>query len=191
MIKKFIFISLLITASVSNANSVCQRTGAITECGQGRITNLDVAGKASLHGTTVTGDTRIAGLLRAYQADLNKLDIAGKVDLINTKVRGSARISGLLTACDSNIDQSLLISSDQTYLANTITKSIQIDAGGRDQFLYLANNSLVNGDVTFTTNHGVVVMDSTSKINGHVIGGYINHLNYKSNCKGGNEYDNR
>lgn len=168
--------------AIAKSDDVCSRLGAITECGEGKISQLDVAGKATLRGTTVLGNTHIAGILKATNATLKDLELAGKAKLVASQVHGNARISGYLLACKSHFTNKLIISSDHTRIENSTLPSITIQPGSRDQVLYLANNSLVKGDVTFDSGRGMVLMDQTSQISGNVKGGYINYSDIETEC---------
>ena len=65
---KLVILCLSVTSSF--ANPVCSRIGAITDCGNGILEELHVAGKATLDGTTVLGKTEIAGMLLAERVAL-------------------------------------------------------------------------------------------------------------------------
>jgi len=177
-----IFTVFLTITGVAKAEEVCSRVGPITECGEGKLSQLDVAGKVTLRGTTVLGNTHIAGILKATNATLKDLELAGKAKLVTSKVQGNARVSGYLLACNSNFTNKLIISSDHTRIENTIIPSIKISPGNREQVLYLANNSLIKGDITFESGRGMVLMDQTSQISGKVKGGYINYSDIDTEC---------
>lgn len=181
-LSRIIFFSTLMIAAAAQAEDVCSRLGPITECGEGKLSHLDVAGKVTLRGTNVLGNTHIAGILKASNATLNDLELAGKVKLVASQVQGAARISGLLVSCNSNFSHKLNVSSDYTRLEKTTLPAIRISAGGHEQVLYLANNSFIKGDVTFESGHGMVLVDQTSQVVGRVKGGYINYSDINTIC---------
>jgi hypothetical protein len=181
--------SLLVCAQISFAYSVCSRTGSITECGAGKLDELDVAGKATLNETTVTGDTHIAGMLNAKNANLNTLNIAGKATFFTSHVRGAAKISGLLASCNTSFNKKITISSDKAYFDHSEANEIEVNPGGDTQVVYLGNNTLVKGNISFSSGHGLVVIDSTSRVIGRVIGGDISQKEFDSYCEGENNND--
>lgn len=189
--KKFITaISLLfICAQTSFAYPVCTRTGAITECGTGKLDQLDVAGKATLNGTTVVGNTHIAGVLAATNVNLNSLNVAGKATLIMSKVNDATKINGLLVSCSTKFNRKITISSDKTHFDHSETNEIEINPGNDAQVVYLGNNTVVKGNISFSSGHGLVVIDSSSKINGRVIGGYISQKEFDNYCEGERKND--
>lgn len=190
-LKKYLFAatSSFILVTNINANPVCSRMGAITECGEGKLSDLHIAGKATLKGTTVLGDTHIAGMLNATNVNLNTLYVAGKASIDRSQIRGKAKISGLLISCKNKFAHKLTISSDKTYLEETESGDIEISRGGDTQVLYLGNQTVIHGNITFTDKHGLVLLDKTSKIEGHVIGGYLDKNNFQLQCGDQNEKD--
>lgn len=180
---------LFLLTTNTYANYICSRTGAITECGEGKLNNLHVAGKATLIGTTILGDTHIAGVLNATNVNLNTLYVAGKARITSSQIRGIAKISGLLVSCKNKFAQKLTISSDKTYLEGTETGDIEINRGGDTQVLYLGNQTIVHGNITFPEKTGLVILDKTAKIDGHVIGGYLDKNNFQLKCGDQNEKD--
>lgn len=178
------FILTCIISANALANPTCSRTGAITVCGKGTLSNLHVAGKASLDGTTVIGKTEIAGMLDAKDVYLNALKVSGKATIYNSKIRGASKISGLLDTYHTKFYQKITISSDKTYLTDSYSRDIEVSRGGDKQILCLKNNTVVDGNIRFTTNRGMVVIDKSSKITGRVIGGYLTQNDFESHCKG-------
>jgi hypothetical protein len=174
---------LFLLATHSFANPVCSRTGALTVCGEGTLDHLHVAGKASLDGTSILNTTEIAGVLNAKNAFFNKLKVSGKATLTNSDVKGKVKISGLLKAKNTKFHQKIHISSDKIILDSSYSINIQVDKGGETQVLCLRNNTVIDGDVLFTSNRGIVVSDKSSKIKGHIYGGYLKQYD-ESNCKG-------
>ena len=174
---------LLLLATYSYANPVCSRTGALTVCGEGTLDYLHVAGKATLDGTKILNTTEIAGMLNAKDAFFNTLKVSGKATLDNSDVKGKVKISGLLRTKNTQFHQKIIISSDKIILDSSHSMNIQVDKGGEIQVLCLRNNTVINGDVLFTSNRGIVVSDKSSKIIGHIYGGFLKQ-NDKSNCKG-------
>lgn len=175
---------LFLLSATSYASFTCDKTGAITECGEGKLDNLQVTGIATLVKTTVIGNTHIAGTLNAKWVNLDTLDVAGKATIFSSKISGPTKISGLLISCQNNFSEKLEIFSDKTYIENSQTGEIKINKGGDTQVLYLGGTSIVHGNITFPDNHGLVVMDKNAKITGRVIGGDIEQNNFQSHCTG-------
>jgi hypothetical protein len=178
------FILCCFVSTKNLSNPICSRTGAITVCGKGTLDHLHVAGKVTLDGTTVLEKTEIAGMLNAKEVYLNTLKVSGKVSLYNSQIKGTAKISGMLDAQQSKFYQKIDISSDMTHLSASYSRDIQISRGGDRQVLCLKDNTIIDGNILFTSNRGVVVIDRSSKINGRVDGGYIKQNEFESYCEG-------
>lgn len=182
----FLFLSYsLISCAVQAASARCVKNGAITQCFDGTLENLQVAGKASLLGTTVLGDTHVSGLLHAKTADLNQLHVAGKAQLFRTQVHGETRVSGKLDAQQSQFNNKIYLATDITHLKQTSTRAILFTRNPKPEVLCLSRGSLVNGDVTFDSNRGKVVVDQSSQVKGRIIGGYLSY-EFSNYCKGDN-----
>lgn len=165
------FITLMFSTLNSYAGQCIESAGKVSY-GNEIIPCLKVAGKATLNGTTVQGLTRISGSVFAKNANLNQLNVSGKADLTGTMINGTGEISGLLTTFKSQVLGDLTISSNTVELESTTTKNITINPGGLEQVLYLTN-SIVEGNVIFTSGNGVVYLRGASQVTGKIIGGKI------------------
>lgn len=180
-----ILVTLYFSASHSApSNKVCSRLGPITNCSVGVLEELHVAGKADLEGTTVIGHTHVSGMLYADHARLTTLHVAGLATIEKSQISQNSKFSGLLHACQSSFKGDLTIASDRVHLSKVDAMDIAIHPGGAQQIMCVGNESLIRGDVNFVSGHGLIAMDSGSKILGKVIGGEINNRYFKLYCEG-------
>lgn len=163
----------LITSSF--ANEVCNKMGTFTlSCGKGTLYEMQAAGKVILNGTTVLDTIEIAGILNANEANLHKLIVFGQASLHHSIIKDETYINGILSAKHVNFYKKLTVSAYKTYLSNAHSRDIEISRKGGTQIVCIGANSVVDGNILFASNHGVVIIDKSSKINGRVFGAYIN-----------------
>jgi hypothetical protein len=165
--------TLLFLNSQANADGQCASAVGNTIIGKTTIQCMKIVGTASLTNTTMVGLLTLSGDLNATHATLNDLSIVGNVNLQNTTVAGNADITGKLNASDSKLS-GIKLHGEEIILSNSTSQDILIDSS-RDSdtsHLVLNNNSIVNGDITFSDGKGIVE-NHNSKITGKIIGGKL------------------
>ena len=140
------------------------------------MTCLQAAGNVIFNGTTIEEGLTITGNLEAKDATLNSLNIVGAATLKNTTISGATQIVGGLQATDSNFKDKIQITSKTVTLNHSNTQDIEIkdDDAKSSPSVYLNDNSVVNGNITFVDGNGLV-KNNNSKINGKIIGGKLSN----------------
>lgn len=186
----FLLLNVSLLSLTAFAQSVCKYSIAKVTCGAGIVSNVFAAGWAELNGTTVTNSTTVEGFLKAYNVNLNTVSANGMVTINNSTIKGffhfrgdltvngltdynKLEMVGILDASNSSFDD-IEITSEKSYLSSTSTKNIvEHMASNHHEKIYLRNNSVVNGDISFDSGNGEVVVSGGSRVMGAVRGGRI------------------
>ncbi|KAB8029881.1 hypothetical protein [Fluviispira multicolorata] len=171
----FYFTSPLLIIFITNANACNNNSLGTLNLYNKNVNCISNTGTVILNNVTVKSNTMIVGELTAQGSSINDLDVTGKVDFSrNTTVIGNINIVGELKASNTKFEKPISITSSIIELKDgTNTNNIYIRKNnGRnyDEFIYLTN-STVNGNITFESGKGKVVLDSRSKITGSLNGG--------------------
>jgi hypothetical protein len=175
MLKKTLcLVTLLFTCSTLAVADNCGSAAGNTIIGKVTLNCQNITGSANLTATTMQGKLGVIGDLNANQANLNSIDVVGNVLLQNTTVNGTTHIVGKLEASTTIFKDTIQMDSLSATFNNSTTQGIEINSSRQNQnaFVYLNDNTIVNGNITFTNGNGVV-QSHNSKINGKVIGGKI------------------
>lgn len=183
--RKFILSIMLLLSfqGLIYADDPCQTTsgpyGPMT-CSGGITASVSANGPVTMTDTIVQNDTQVNGTLDAEKATFNNLTVNGKVVLHDSLIKGLTDINGDLKAFKSNFSDTLTLSTNGVELYATHTADIIIDNSGSGivspQTLTLKEGSLVDGNVTFKAEDGIVYVGPKSSIIGKVIGGKIVHI---------------
>lgn len=190
MPKKLILIAIMLAANVVFAGDPCQSTSGPYGpmiCGGGVTNSVYSNGSVSMQDTIVRQATQINGQLLAEKVVFNTLTVNGKVSLQHSVVQGEANLSGFMSAFKTTFGDTLNIASNYLKLSACHTADIIVSASGDGvsgtQTIDLTDSSLVDGDITFKANDGVVNLGPNSKITGKVLGGKIVRQTVKTNAK--------
>jgi hypothetical protein len=198
MLKKIIISAVILLGTIANTyaykqstdnKQVCESDPASTICSRGVVDDLNVDGSTSLNGTTVTNTVTANGSLRANHSILNKVTANGSAQIRNSEIKGhlccsgsadiykskvnTATISGSLFAVTTIFAEQLSLATDKTILQSSQTKDVIIQVVNNHEELYLQNNTIVEGNITFLSGKGLVFKSDNSKIIGKVRGGKI------------------
>lgn len=140
---------------------------------ESNIKNLTTHGSANLQKTTINGHCQTHGSLISSESTIHQLTTRGSANLYETMVHELCDISGSLIAQSSTLNR-MIVSSKRITLINSKTKTIHIrkQTGPCEQIVEL-NNTTVDGDITFESGEGKILLKSNSKITGKVVGGRI------------------
>lgn len=138
------------------------------------VPSVTCYGPAWLTKTTVTGETKVAGPLKASQSSLSTMQVKGVVQLQDTTIKHDASIMGYLTSQNSHFEHGLSIATDKVSLSSsTVTGMLEINSTSKQPVVELYCHSTIAGSVSFGEQAGVVQMTSDSLINGKVNNGTI------------------
>jgi hypothetical protein len=149
-----------ISNSVINKNI---KIYGVLEADNVTVKNLEIFGQGIVNNSQVTG----------------KVSIHGDLELRDTSVLGVTSIFGGMGAINSNMQNDIVAHSNfLTFADGTKTKSIimkkpQQQNSELQQVIQILNNSQVIGDITFESGNGIVEVDTSSKVQGQVIGGTV------------------
>jgi len=153
------------------AHAACGTLVGNTVLGKVSLQCQNITGTATLTDTAITGILTVSGDLNATRASIAGLNVVGNVSLNSTIVSGSTSIIGKLDASTSKFTDIELEGSSATFSKSTI-KNILIKSSRNETPQIVLNNTVVDGNITFTSGKGIV-QNNNSKITGKVIGGTV------------------
>lgn len=95
------------------------------------------------------------------EVELSNLTVRGPTQIQESCIHGLVDVSGPVNLSQSNISGVLI---EDNLSSNTVT---------------ISNQTKIIGNIVFLGKTGKVVIDHSSKINGKVINGVINHVNHE------------
>lgn len=183
MRKILLLITCLTILSTTYADDPCQSSsgpyGPMT-CTGGITPSISANGPVTITDTIVEHGAQVNGVLNAEKATFGSLTINGKVILRSVLVKGTVTVAGVLSAEKTTLQDTLTISTNAVHLTACHTADVIIDNSGdgivAPQILHLSGGTVVDGNVTFKGDEGIVQLGPNSKITGKVIGGKIVHI---------------
>jgi cytoskeletal protein CcmA (bactofilin family) len=135
---------------------------------------LTIRGNTTLNNLTVTKPADVKGNLTVSSAKLDQLTLSGNLNATNTtfsitSVKGAANIQ------DSKINGLLTLATNLAILNGTTTKDINVvqNQSSKPQVLCLQKATVVQGNISFASNRGMIYSIGASKIEGKVIGAKV------------------
>lgn len=174
------FILVIIGLSIS---SVYAYTGfGICNYGKETIPEVICYGPTVLKETTVNGDVKVTGPLKAYNVNMSSLEVTGTVEMENTNVVGNAHITGPLSSTKSKFEKGLEVTGDSVELNHsTINGTLTISSSSEKPLLDMSCDSWVTGAVVFNGTKGIVKITDDSMVKGKVENGEFEFV--KKICK--------
>ena len=127
-----------------------------TKCQNAIVKNIIVAGTLDLKNTKITGELKSLGLTMTHNSIINK-----------------AKVFGYLSAKNTIFEDVLDINSTKARLTSCKTKNILMTSSGKKKAFLFLRNTIVDGNIGFPYENGVVILSKGAKINGRVIGGKV------------------
>jgi len=137
--------------------------------------NLSVSGPLDFSYLEVTNTLTNKGPVDGDHGKFGKVEVRGPVDFSYVIVSGDTSIFGVLDASDSQF-KAIKFTGEEIHLDNVTADSIYfgINDSKRAEKLTLKGNTVINGDITFDSGKGtVLVEDSSVQIKGKVKGGTV------------------
>lgn len=147
----------------------------VVKCDHQHLSSLIVNGPVTLNGGSY-GDVRIHGSLSSNQVDFNQVvDVKGPATFDHDRFKSKVNITGEIKCKSSRFDRNIQLVSDYSVFNACNMQSIVMSNHGKmkESKLYVKDNSMVNGDITFKNKAGVVYLSADSHIFGHVNNGII------------------
>jgi len=113
------------------------------------------------------------GSLKAQNLVTDNLTVLGSAYGERVTVSGKTSISGWLNMIDSKFANIEFTTGNATLESTSVSNIIFTNPNAEGQKLTLRGNSVVEGDITFKSGKGEVVLGNNSKIKGKVVGGNI------------------
>jgi cytoskeletal protein CcmA (bactofilin family) len=162
--------SLTFTNTVLAADKCAEASGNMT-VGKVTLQCLKVIGTAKFEGTTLEGALNLTGPLEAKSTHFSSLKIMGNAILTDSTVTGIVKITGGLDAKNTIFLDKIVINGKSALFSHSTLKDIDIIAKARQKAsITLEDESIVNGNITFTTGNGIVI-NHHATLNGKIIGG--------------------
>lgn len=121
----------------------------------------------------------INGSLTAKKVDFeSNLDANGTASLTDSTVKGNAFFSGTLSTKNSTFTNSINLLTSKSEFNHCQINGLTVQALpfiNGVQKIWLANRTTVTGDILFQSGIGKVYIDTTSAVQGHIIGGSLIH----------------
>lgn len=167
--------------NLDNANLRCIENAGNTILNEVKIDGrIVIVGKTKLSKVNINGKTKIIGHLKGTNITINHLHTIGKVSLNGTScIKGETFVIGNLIASNTKFLKKILLISEKLELnAGTHTKSIHFLKNRdktQEEYIFL-NGATVDGDITFESKNGYIIMSNGAKIKGFVNGGKVQVL---------------
>ena len=157
----------------SNQHKAIKVSGA-ADFSNAHFKSLSVNGALDLNNSKVDERIKVHGAASLNKVQVGSVKVYGALHAKGVVVHGTAKIAGALVAHNSKF-QDIKISTVECALENTTTKNIvfETDSHKKQQKLVLKGKTVINGDITFESENGEVILDKTSTIKGKIIGGKI------------------
>ncbi len=134
---------------------------------------LDVTGDFNAVNTNINGCASIIGDVNSDQLIFNeKTTINGDLEATQIKFLGATEITGDIHISNGSFGNDLALSSFKSTFIHSTTKNIEYSPTSKQQITYL-DNSVVNGNIKFSSDHGTVISRNGSVIYGTVVGGKL------------------
>lgn len=153
-------------------------------CNYGKETLPEVVcyGPAVLKETTVTGDLKVAGPLKAYHVVAGELEVTGTTEMEDSKINGEATVVGAFNVTKTNFDHGLTITGQEILFDHsTVTGDLRVISDNEKPIVELNCNSWVTGSIIFEGVPGTVKITNDSIVKGKLQNGEFEFVN--QSCK--------
>ncbi len=146
------------------------------------LKNVTVEQKIDVHGPLVSKNIKtksldVLGPVKVNKMQAENIEITGPAIIKNSEISGNSNINGPLIGKDSHFKGNLSISAHKIKLIDSEAASIFIKKNSKSdhkkQILYLAGKTVINKDISFEREGGLVVVDKSATLKGKIKGGQI------------------
>ena len=137
-------------------------------------------GTSVMKQTTVNGDIKVTGTLRAEGITVRNMIIQGDVELINSAVTGTVNAAGHFQADQVEFKKGVAVTGDNIILNNTkVNGLVTITSSLSTPYLQVQCGSVVTGSVLFDGKAGVVQITGDSLVQGKIVNGSMEFVKRK------------
>lgn len=142
--------------------------------GKENLSTVVCYGPTVLKETTVAGEIKVTGPLRAYDVTSGGVNVVGSVSLEKSMVKGRVVIVGPFSAQQTDFVGDMDMTSNEAVLSQTkVRGSIVLHSSQTEPHLKLQCGTIVTGSVTFADKPGIVEVTDDSIVQGKVVNGDI------------------
>lgn len=139
---------------------------------------LKINGAATLGPKTIiTKPIVINGQLETNGAVIeNEIAVNGTAEINHSTFKSKSQFSGNMSAQESQFLETINLLMNEAVFTHCAINQIVIKTVAlvrSKQKIYLKNNCIISGDITFESGHGEVWLDSSSQLQGKIHGGKI------------------
>lgn len=160
---------------VFNGTTIIGNTKVIgdVDASHTHFNTVDITGDFKGDNSDIKGSAKIVGDFKFDHVVFHQdTSITGDMRAQDAHLLGRSKIVGDITCESCQFSNNLTLSSFTADMANCKISNIDFTPTTKQQTLYL-KNSIVNGNITFSSNHGTVYLSEGSTISGAVKGGIV------------------
>jgi hypothetical protein len=177
--KRLIICGLL--TGLMSATSYAYTGFGVCNYGNQTVTSIVCYGPTVLKQTTVNGDIKVTGDLKAENISVRDIVVQGAADISNSEVSGSVNVTGSFTANQVQFQKGVAIQSDSAILSHSKVNGLMTMTSDQSTpYLQVQCGSVVTGSVLFDGKAGVVQITGDSLVQGKVVNGSMEFV--KRNC---------
>jgi len=177
---RFMYALLCCLLGLMNGYAYAYTGFDICNYGNEKVAVVICYGPAVLKDTTVEGDLKVAGPLKASNISAGAMHVAGSANMLGSKVTGPAEVSGPLYAEKVTFEKDLNVSANTVTLHATMVKgSMVISSQATKPYLKMECGSVISGTVTFDGMEGIVQVTDDSMVQGKIINGTMEFIRKK------------
>lgn len=139
-----------------------------------QVNSLSVVGNAQADDSIVNNEATIQG-----NATLANMKFGGDTYIVgDTKAVGSSfkmrtKLIGDIHINNSSFDNLVNLAGKQVFFENVKLRQVEFYPDRMPQYLFLSQNTFVDGDVVFSSSNGTVYLSGGSRVGGRVLGGKV------------------
>lgn len=171
------------TIFLMGSHCVFAYTGAgVCQLGKETTDKVICYGPTVLKDTTVTGEVKIAGPLKASGVTMDNMTVVGSAELDNCVVKGIVSMAGSFQATNVRFEKGVEVKAAYLRLNHSRIKgNLVMQSDNKKPMLSLECGTMIDGDLIFIGKAGTVQITDDSLIKGTLKNGDMEFI--KSHCE--------